>query len=288
MCDDLLITPGSIVIAVGILFAGIFLARRISRIIRRRALARLKMPEGTLTAYQSLIFYVLLIFVAFFALSVSNIPLTAFTVIGGALAIGVGLGSQNLVKNLMSGIALLVEQPIRVGDMVEVDGILGTVESVGARSTRIRTFTNTHIIVPNSSFLENNVINWTLSDEKIRVCVTVGVAYGSPMREATRFLRTAAEGHGRILKNPKPIVLFTEFGDNALHLEVHFWIRMKTVMDRRTIESDMRFAIERQFHNAGIVIAFPQRDVHLDSVKPLEVRLLRESNEAEPAEAAKG
>ena len=133
---------------------------------------------------------------------------------------------------------------------------------------------NIEIVVPNSSFLENNVINWTLSEPKVRIHVSVGVVYGSPTREVTRLLRKAVDEHGRVLKSPAPIVLFTEFGDNSLNFEVHFWITMRKIMDRRMIESDVRYRIDNLFNDAGIVIAFPQRDVHLDTRQPLDVRVM--------------
>jgi small-conductance mechanosensitive channel len=128
--------------------------------------------------------------------------------------------------------------------------------------------------VPNSSFLEQNVVNWTLSETKARVHVTVGVVYGSPLREVTRLLNRAVTEHGRVLKTPAPTILFTEFGDNSLNFEVHFWVTLRTMMDGRVIKSDIRHRIDSLFHDAGIVIAFPQRDVHLDAVRPIDIRVL--------------
>ncbi len=113
------------------------------------------------------------------------------------------------------------------------------------------------IIVPNSSFLEKNVINWTLSDDRHRAQIAVGVAYGSPTEEVTRLIRKAVEDHPRILKRPDPIILFADFGNNSLDFEAHFWIRMRRLMDRRIIASDLRYRIDEMFREAGIVIAFP-------------------------------
>jgi small-conductance mechanosensitive channel len=142
------------------------------------------------------------------------------------------------------------------------------------RSTRIRTGTNSEIIVPNSSFLEGNVVNWTLSDTTIRCSVRVGIAYGSPTRDAARWLKRAADEHGLVLKKPESFVWFADFADNALNFELHFWIGVRTLADRRRIESDLRFIIDQYFREAGIVIAFPQREVHLDTKSPLEIRML--------------
>jgi small-conductance mechanosensitive channel len=146
--------------------------------------------------------------------------------------------------------------------------------AIGARSTSVRTGTNVDIIVPNSSFLEQNVINWTLGDTRVRTQIDVGVAYGSDIEKFREVLMEAAMGIDSIVKEPDPFVLFTSFGDNALLFELHFWISIQTQMQRKLIESDVRFAIDALCRHHEIVIAFPQRDVHLDTLKPLEIRLL--------------
>lgn len=285
--DDRPITVGKIVKGIFLLFFGLFLSRRVSRFMGRRLLPRLGLTGGGLHAYQSLFFYILVVTFTLIALQIVNVPLTAFTILGGALAIGFGFGSQNLVNNFISGLILLVERPIRVADLIQVGDLRGNVEHIGLRSTRVRTGQNVEIIVPNSSFLQENVVNWTLTDTQVRVHVTVGVAYGSPTREVKEILRKSAASHGRVLKSPDPIVLFENFGDNSLEFEVHFWIQMRSPMDQKIIESDLRFMIDSFCRDAGITIAFPQRDVHLDSLRPVEVRLVREE-EAESEQAAAG
>ena len=190
------------------------------------------------------------------------------------LAIGVGFGSQNVVNNFISGLILLAERPIKLGDLVEMEGVYGNVERIGLRSTRVRTGDNVHIIVPNALFLENKVINWTHRDPKVRITITVGIEYGSPTREAERLMKEALANHAQVLAKPGPAVLFRDFGDDALIFEIRFWIHMRTMMERLQIESDIRFRIDEVFREAGIVIAFPQRDVHLDTAKPLDVRVV--------------
>jgi small-conductance mechanosensitive channel len=212
-------------------------------------------------------------------LEIVNVPLTVFAFLGGAVAIGVGFGSQNLINNFISGLILLVERPIRIGDLVNVDGIDANVEHIGARSTRVRTGTNLEILVPNSKFLENNVANWTFTDSRTRTSVSIGVAYGSPVREVMEILERVIRRHEAALSTPEPIVLFQDFADSALVFEVHFWINMRRMMDGAKIRSEVRVAIDDAFRQAGIVIAFPQRDVHIDMSAPIEVRL------AEPAPA---
>ena len=272
--EDNPITVSKIVVGILLLVVGMSAARFASRFLGRRLLPRVGLDEGAAAAIQSLLFYILVLTLGLVSLRIVNVPLTAFTIAGGALAIGVGFGSQNLINNFISGLILLVERPIRVGDLIEIGALLGLVEHIGPRSTRVRSADNVDIIVPNSTFLEKNVVNWTLSDDRYRAHVTIGLAYGSPTREAAKLIRRAVEEHGKTLKTPKAIVLFTEFGDNALVFEVHFWLRMRRIMDRKMVESDIRYRVDTLFREAGIVIAFPQRDIHFDAVKPVEVRLL--------------
>jgi len=203
--DDNPITPGKILIALSVFVLGLWLARTIRRLLSKRLLPRLGFDTGASSAFGSLAFYGLLVAAFLFALRTVNIPLTAFAVVGGALAIGVGFGSQTILSNFISGVLLLIERPIRTGDLVEVAEIVGTVESIGLRSTRIRTPDNFHIIVPNASFLESNVINWTHEDPKLRLRVQVGVAYGSPTRRVEELLVEVASEHPRTLPQPAAI-----------------------------------------------------------------------------------
>jgi small-conductance mechanosensitive channel len=265
---------GTLVLAILLLFAGYGVSRRLSRLVAAVMKKRFKLEAGPASAIETLGFYFLFITFAVTALRLVNFPLTAFTIAGGAIAIGVGFGSQNVMNNFISGLILLLERPVRVGDLVQVEDTHGIVEKIGARSTRILASDNTHIIVPNSFFLENNVVNFTLSDDVLRTQVNVGIIYGSPTREANRIIEEVLAEHSRILEVPKPRIIFSEFGDNSLNFEAYFWIRARTIMDRRQIESDVRFQIDDRFREAGIVIAFPQRDVHLDSAKPLDVRVV--------------
>ena len=274
--DDRPITVQKIVLGFLLVLLGLLISRVLSGAFARRVLPRLGMTQAAVAAIRSVVFYVLLFSFTLLALRLVNVPLTVFTLLGGAAAIGLGFGSQNIVNNFISGLILLAERPIRIGDLIEVEDLYGTVEDIGARSTHVRSSENVDIIVPNSSFLEKNVINWTLSDDRYRAQISVGVAYGSPTEEVTRLIRKAVDEHPRILKRPDPIILFADFGNNSLDFEVHFWIRMRRLMDRRIVASDLRYRVDEMFREAGIVIAFPQRDVHLDSSKPLDVRVLQE------------
>lgn len=262
--EDRPITPGKILIGLLVFVVGYLVARFLMSLTSKRLFPRLGFDAGASSAFASLTFYALLAVTFLFALRAVNIPLTAFAVVGGALALGIGFGSQAIVSNFISGLLLLAERPIRTGDLIEVSGVVGTVDSIGLRSTRIRTADNFHIIVPNSSFLETNVVNWTHEDPDIRLRVIVGVAYGSPTRKVEELLLLVANEHPRCLRHPAPVVNFRDFGDSALSFEVRFWIRYDERTDRTAIQSDVRYRIDELFREHGITIAFPQMDVHLD------------------------
>jgi potassium-dependent mechanosensitive channel len=268
------ITVGAILLAVLLVGLGYAVSRAVSRLASRVLAARVTLEPGAAVATETLTFYALFIAFAIISLNVVKFPLTAFTIAGGAVAIGVGFGSQNVMNNFISGLILLFERPIRAGDLVSVEGTHGIVEHIGARSTRIRAPDNTHMIVPNSHLVENSLINYTLSDDVLRTSVTVGVTYGSPVRTVEQLLKQALGESASILAEPPPRVLFADFGDNALVFDVMFWLRSRTILERRQIESDLRYRINDLFAQAGIVIAFPQRDVHLDTLRPLEVRVI--------------
>ncbi len=269
--DDRPITLGKVVTALLALVLGLIGARVLSRWIGRFTTRRLSLEEGAAAAFQSLSYYALAVIFLLIALRSANIPLTVFTILGGAFAIGIGFGSQSVISNFISGLILLIERPIKVGDMVEIDGTLGRVDTIGLRATSIRTFDNIHMILPNSAFLEKNVLNWNLRDDIVRGQVNVGVAYGSQTREVERLLLKAATEQDLVLDEPAPSVLFREFGDNALAFRLYFWVRARNVLDRIRIESIIRYRIDELFRESSVVIAFPQRDVHLDTTRPLQI-----------------
>ncbi len=272
--DDRPVTIGKILLALCIFFGGFVVARIASRRLRNFLSSRLRIDESAAAAFQSLAFYGLVISFLLGALNFVSIPLTVFTFLGGALAIGVGFGSQNILSNFISGLILLAERPVKVGDLIQMDSFYGNVENIGARSTIVRTATNLRLIVPNSKFLETNVINLTHgNNDMVRASINIGVAYGSDTRKTTKLLLQAAGDHGLVAKSPEPFVLFTEFGDNSLNFVLHFWVRVNRPVDRLRIESDLRYRVDSLFKDAGIVIAFPQRDVHIDSLGPIDVRL---------------
>ncbi|MFC1534555.1 mechanosensitive ion channel family protein [Thermodesulfobacteriota bacterium] len=267
------VTVGKTIIALLILIMGIVITRIFLRIAGTRLLRKTSLKPTTVSIIQKLLAYSAYVLIVFTALRMVNIPLGAFAFLGGAIAIGVGFGAQNIINNFISGFIIMTERPIKIGSIIEVEDVLGQVEEIGARCTRVRTRENIHILVPNSTFLEKNITNWTLSDQKIRTKIVTGVIYGSPVRKVEELLLKAAGENEKVLKDPEPFVVFNDFGDNALIFEVYFWIVISSIIERRLIESSVRFRIDDLFREADIVIAFPQRDVHIDTQKPLELRL---------------
>ena len=225
--DDEAITVKKVVSALLILILGIIAAKYFIAIIIARLLSRARLQPGAVAAIDKILFYCAILLVVLIALRLVNIPLTIFTFVGGAVAIGIGFGAQNLINNFISGLVIMAERPIKVDDLIEVEGHFARVEEIGARCTRIRTGENVHILVPNSSFLEKNIINWTLSDKLVRSKVSVGVAYGSPVREVERLMLQVAAEHLKIQTSRKPFVLFNDFDNSSLVFELHFWLTCK-------------------------------------------------------------
>ena len=278
----------SFIIALVVLVGGLAISRRMTAAIRAVVLRRFALNANATAILERTTYYLLIVGIILFALNIVNIPLTVFTFAGGALAIGIGFGAQNVIANFLSGILLFIEQPIKIGDLVEVDGQLGKLVNIGARSSQLRLFAGKDVFIPNSSFLEKNVVNWTHGDALLRYSIRVGVAYGSPVRDVSRMMTRAVEEHGLILKTPAPIVSFEDFGESALIFETYFWVELTETADPRVICSDIRYRIEKLFRESGIIMAYPQRDVNLTAVNPISVRLLpRESESASALKSAK-
>lgn len=266
------ITIGQIILVVVLLFAAYFGSKLLGFFIGRR-LSKTELRPDAIYIVQRIVFFTILIFVFVTALGLLGIPLTAFAFATGALAIGLGFGAQNIINNFISGWILMGERPIRIGDFIEIDAWQGTVEQIGNRSTRIRRTDGVHLLVPNSQLLERTVVNWTLVDNLIRTTARVGVEYGSPVRRVAELFLEAVQTQPQVREEPAPTVVFEDFGDNALVFDAYFWCDTTGERLLREIRSDIRFKVSELFEAEGIVVAFPQRDVHLDSKGPLEIRV---------------
>ncbi|HEY9709782.1 MAG TPA: cyclic nucleotide-binding domain-containing protein, partial [Oculatellaceae cyanobacterium] len=223
--------------------------------------------RGSREAVAAVIHYLLAALGFAIVLQTAGINLSSLTVFAGVVGIGVGFGLQNLASNFISGLTLLVEQPIKVGDFIEVDKLLGTVEKISIRSTIVRTIDGVCVIVPNIRFVENNIINWSYQDPKCCVHIPVGVAYGSDPVLVTEALLAAARMESGVLYNPSPRVWFKSFGDSSLNFELLVWIDEPENSD--PIKSALHFRIEHEFRYRGIEIPFPQRDVNIHNIEAL-------------------
>jgi small-conductance mechanosensitive channel len=256
----------------------LFLAGWIARAVTGRM--RVKEIDANLIQMVKRAYWVVVISVLFLTvLGMLKVPLAAFAFLSGAVAIGFGFGAQNIINNFISGWIIMGERPIRIGDLIDVDGTLGRVEAINTRSTRIRRVDGVRIVIPNSHMLESKVINWTLVDNEIRTSVRVGVAYGSPVRKVAELIGQATREQEDVLNDPEPKILFEDFGDSSLVFDVFFFTQLRPGGDIRALRSEIRFRIDELFRENNIVIAFPQRDVHVDG----ELQLIPVSSEASEA-----
>ncbi len=250
-----------------VLWLSSFLKQRlVVRVLNRSGLdPALRFAIAQVTGYAIILLGVLL------AIQNTGIDLSTLTVFAGALGVGIGLGLQNISSNFISGLIILAERPIKLGDRVEVNGVAGQVVGIRARSTTVVTNDNITLIVPNSAFIEQTITNWSHGDQKVRFRIPVGVAYGSDLEAAKEALLEVARSHPGALADPAPTVFFESFGDSALNFELVVWSVEMSHRPRR-FRSDLNFGIERALRARGIEIPFPQRDLHLRTGGPLAGR----------------
>jgi small-conductance mechanosensitive channel len=243
--------------------AGLFVLNTLlRRLILLRLLARTQLDAGVQFAVTKIFSYVFLALGVYVALVVNGVNLSSLAVVAGALGVGIGFGLQNIVSNFVSGIILLVERPVAIGDRIEVAGVAGRVTRINLRSTIVVTNDNITIIVPNSDLVTNPVTNWSHGDPKVQFRLPVGVAYGSDVEKLRRVLLDLAAENPDVLKTPAPTVYFDNFGDSSLNFELGVWTQEMAHSPRR-FRSALNFAIEQKLRENNIEIPFPQRVVHL-------------------------
>jgi len=257
-------TLGGALTVVFILLFGYALANGFTFFLKKVLLPKLSLNRGVPYAISTITYYVLLLMVAGAALSAAGVELNKFTVLTGALGVGLGFGLQNIVNNFVSGLILIFERPIHAGDTVEVGGLVGMVRRIGARSSTILTFQGAEVIVPNSNLIANQVINWTLSSQWRRVDVPVGVAYGTDPERVIKLLVGVAESHPGVLLARAPMAFFLGFGESALKFELRFWSAQQDTWFQ--LQSDVTVAVAKALREADIEIPFPQRDLHVRSI----------------------
>jgi small-conductance mechanosensitive channel len=239
------------------------LARVWRHILERRILVDSGLEAGVQQSVTSITVYLLWALGILIALTALGFSTTSLTVALGALGVGLGFGLQNIFNNFVSGLILLFERPVQVGDTIDVNGTWGTIAKINVRSTVVQTYDNASLIIPNADMISNQVTNWSFKDLRLRRWITVGVAYGSDTELVRKTLLEIAHAQPKALKRPRPDVLFRDFGDSALIFSLRVWT---TVDDFIGMETDIRLEIDRLFRERGIEIAFPQRDIHVRSV----------------------
>ena len=249
----------------------VLLSRLIRRLLRTRVLARTKLDVGQQYAIARIASYVVLVIGLLISVETFGVKLSSLAVIAGALGVGIGFGLQNIVSNFVSGLVILAERPIQIGDRVDLgNNTVGKVMRIGARATHVLTNDNIMVIVPNSEFISGRVVNWTHIDPRVRFHVDLGVSYDTDPHLVEKLLLEIAAASPNVLKDPAPTVAFKAFGDSALHFELRVWAADMTHRPG-ALESQLNFAIWDKFKQHGIEIPFPQRDLHVK--EPLRVEL---------------
>jgi len=256
------ISLGKLLSGLLLLVLGYLISKRAAREVEKRVLIHMPIEESLRYTMQQLLFYFMLFLTSLFTLRALNVPITIFTVLGGALAVGIGFGSQNLVNNFISGLLVMMERPIRVGDFIEVEGTSGCVEHIGIRATAVRTLRNVLIVIPNTVFIEKNLTNWSMSGF-FGTNVSIGVSYETDLTLFQEACRNAMRDVSQILSEPQPTIAFMDFGDSALLFQLTLFVAAADFPLRKTIESDLRFRLHTHLAQAGIEIPFPIRDVRL-------------------------
>jgi small-conductance mechanosensitive channel len=259
-----------IFLLVALLVAVFWFSSGTKRFLCNRLLAQSGLDRSLQYAIAQVVSNIVLVVGIFIVLENTGIHLAALTVFAGAVGVGLGFGLQNIASNFISGLVILGERPITIGDRVEVAGIAGQVEHIRARSTVIRTNDNIMMIVPNTKFIDSPVTNWTYGDRRVRFRIPVGVAYGSDVTKVRQALLAVAQENPHTLKEPEPSVFLEQFGENSIDFKLIVWSSEMSARPSR-YRSDLNFAIAEKFREVGIEFPFPQRDVHIrDGVLKVE------------------
>ena len=256
------ITPSDILLFIAVVLLSVLCSVLVRRLLRKRVFERMQLSQGVISAYERIIHYTIITLGVFTAFNAVGVQLSVLFAGGAALLVGIGFGIQNIANNFISGIILLFERPIKVGDYIEVNGILGTVQSISGRSSQIISNDQIVVIVPNSTFLEQNVVNWSYT-KTTRLNIKIGVSYGSDLLLVKQILLDIAARHPEILKSPAPDVFCDEYADSSIIMTLLVFIEHP--QKHRKIKSDINYSINLAFKEHAITIPFPQRDLHIKS-----------------------
>jgi small-conductance mechanosensitive channel len=259
------ITTASL-LALVLLFGLVVLAERVvRRYFITRLLQRTHLEPAMQFALARVIGYALLGLGFYISLQMLGVNLSSLAFVAGAVGVGLGFGLQNIISNFISGLIILAERPIAIGDRVEIGGVAGQVREISLRSTTVITNDNMAIIVPNADFITQRVTNWSYEDPRVRFRIPFGVAYGTDLPKLRKLMLEVADEHPKALKDPQPELFFVGFGDSSLNFELAVWSSESTLSPRR-FHSDLFFAIEKKLRESGIEIPFPQQDLHVRTV----------------------
>lgn len=254
-----------LIITLSVSFIALFVITEwIRRFTVHKVLNRYQIDTGTKQSIGTMIKYFLILAGIFSILQTNGIDLSAFGILAGALGVGIGFGLQNITNNFISGLIILFEQPIKVGDRIEVGDVSGDVIKISARSTMIVTNDNISIIVPNSQFIDSQVINWSHNERKIRFNFPVGVSYKEDPQKVKAILMEVAKVNKGVLDLPEPDVLFEDYGDSSINFNLRVWTS-EYINRPKILKSQLYYEIFRRFGEEGVEIPFPQRDLHLKS-----------------------
>ncbi|MFT4175748.1 MAG: mechanosensitive ion channel [Luteolibacter sp.] len=276
------VTLGSVILALVFFGVSYYIAARLSRRLQRLAVRRVHIGEAQANTLRNWLMILVGVGLAIATLNFLSIPLTLFAFVGGALAIGLGFGTQTLIKNFISGIIVLFERKIRIGDIIDLGGLSGTIIEINTRSSVLRGGDGKETLVPNSLFLENRVTNLTLNNRQVRKFITVRTEYGTPPQQVLPLLMECLERHGLILKTPAPVVTLEDFSDAGLVFGMYYWTEFNSKTNGDVVASDVRIMIEKRFAEAGVKMPTPARDHALRTDKPLQLEISRPHSEPEP------
>lgn len=257
------VTLLSIIIFIFFVIGSVLLGRFVKNALQNRILTRFELDSGLRYTLSRVTYYIIVTIGLLISFQFVGIDLSSLAVIFGLLSVGIGFGLQNITNNFISGLIVLFERPISVGDRVEVGGVEGDVLEINIRSTKIRTLNNVSIIVPNQEFVGSNVVNYSHGDPSFRLDVEVGVSYASDLDKVLKALEEVATDHPGVMRNPKPQIHFKSFGDSSWDMQLRIWI--PDVKKRYIIRNEINQAIVRKFNELDIEIPFPQRDLHVRS-----------------------
>ncbi len=263
------VTVISILIFVLFITGFILLGVMARKALNRKILRRFKIDEGTSYTLSRITQYTIITIGALISFQFVGVDLSGLAVVFGLLSVGIGFGLQNITSNFISGLIILFERPISVGDRVTVSNIEGDVTEINIRATKVRTVNNVSIIVPNSEFVSKDVINYSHGDPSYRLDVNVGVSYGSDLDKVLRVMKEVADENEYVMKSPEPEVHLIEFGDSSWNMQLRAWIG--NVKDYPQIRNQLNQGIVRKFKEYGVEIPFPQRDLHVRSSVSLPV-----------------